>query len=259
MTETPVLATRAGSVLTLTLNRPQRLNAVSDQLYQALDSALRRGADDPSVRVIVLRGAGRAFCSGADLKAHAGAERTVEQRQAYAELAADVVRTVTTVGTPVVAMVHGYAVGAGAELAVSADFLVAAEDAVLAFPELTLGTYVGGGVTVALPRLIGLARARELLLTGRRFTGAEAATWGLAHRAVPAGQLETAVTQLTDQLAAAAPVPVGLMKAHLRGGPELDEALRAEVKALVHCMGTADWAEGVAAFADRRTPAFEGR
>jgi enoyl-CoA hydratase len=259
MSPPAVLVARQGPALTLTLNRPQRLNAVNEQMYRDLDAALRGGAGDPAVRVIVLRGAGRAFCSGADLKAHAGAGRTVEQRQAYAELAADVVRTVTTIGTPVVAMVHGYAIGAGAELAVSADFLVAAEDAVLAFPELSLGTYVGGAVTVQLPRLVGLARARDLLFTGRRFTGAEAAGWGLAYRAVPAAELDAAATQLAERLATAAPVPVGLMKAHLGSQPELDEALRAEVKALVHCMGTADWAEGVAAFAGRRTPVFEGR
>lgn len=260
MSGQPVLVARQGRALTLTLNRPDRLNAVSEQMYRDLDAALCQGAEDPQVRVIVLRGAGRAFCSGADLKAHAGTARTVAQRQAYAELAADVIRTVTTIGTPVVAAVHGYAIGAGAELAVSADFLVATEDAVLAFPELSLGTYVGGAVTVQLPRLVGLARARELLFTGRRVTGAEAAAWGLAHRAVPDGELEPAVGKLADRLSAAAPVPVGLVKGHLGGGhATIDEALRAEVKALVDCMGTADWAEGVAAFGQRRTPVFEGR
>jgi enoyl-CoA hydratase len=258
-TEPPVLAARGGPVLTLTLNRPARLNAVSEQMYRTLDAALREAADDPAVRVVVLRGAGRAFCSGADLKAHAGTERTVEQRRAYAELAASVVRTVTTIRAPVVAAVHGYAIGAGAELAVSADFLLVAKDAVLSFPELSLGTYVGGGVTVQLPRLVGLARARDLLLTGRRINGTEAAGWGLAHRAVPAGELDAATGELTGRLAAAAPVPVALMKAHLRQPAPLDAALRDEVTALVQCMGTADWAEGVAASADRRRPAFQGR
>jgi enoyl-CoA hydratase/carnithine racemase len=259
MTEPPVLADRRDHILTLTLNRPQRLNAVNEDLYRQLDILLCGGAEDPTVRVIVLRGAGRAFCAGADLKAHAGAGRTLAERQAYADLAADVIRTITTIGTPVVAAVHGYAIGAGAELAVSADFLIAADDAVLSFPELSLGTYVGGGVTVQLPRLVGLARARELLLLGRRLTGAEAADWHLAHRAVPPGELDEAVAHLADRLATAAPVPTGLMKTQLRDLHSLDEALRAEVAALVHCMGTTDWAEGVAAYADRRTPVFEGR
>lgn len=254
-----VRATRRGPALTLTLNRPQRLNAVSEQMYRTLDAALRDAAGDPTVRVVVLRGAGRAFCSGADLKAHAGTGRTVEQRRAYAELAASVIRTVTTVRTPVVAAVHGYAIGAGAELAISADFLLVADDAVLAFPELSLGTYVGGGVTVLLPRLVGLARARDLLFTGRRISGAEAAAWGIAYRAAPPDELEAATDDLVDRLAAAAPVPVGLMKAHLGRAAALDGALRDEVAALVECMGTADWAEGVAAFADRRRPAFQGR
>ena len=254
-----VLAARHRRVLTLTLHRPARLNAVSEAMYAELEVHLRRGAEDPGVRVIVLRGAGRAFCAGADLKAHAGTGRTVTQRRAYAQRAADVIRTVATIGTPVVAAAHGYAIGAGAELATSADFLVATDDAVLAFPELSLGTYVGGGVTARLPQLVGLARARDLLFTGRRFTGAEAAAWGLAHRAVPAGELDRAVCALTDRLAAAAPVPVGLMKAQLGAAQTLDGALHAEVTALVRCMGTADWAEGVAAFAQRRTPVFGGR
>jgi len=254
-----VLAARHGRTLTLTLNRPDRLNAVSEELYTQLAARLREGADDPEVRVVVLRGAGRAFCAGADLKAHAATERTPRQREAYARLAADVIRTIAAIGTPVVAAVHGYAIGAGAELAVAADFLVAAEDAVFSFPELHLGTYVGGGVTVRLPQLVGLARARELLFTGRRFTGAEAAAWGLAHRAVPAGELAAATVELTERLAAAAPVPTALMKAHLNHDAALAAALEAEVEALVRCMGTADWAEGVAAFAQRRPPAFGGR
>jgi enoyl-CoA hydratase len=259
MSGPPVLAERRGHVLTLTLHRPQRLNAVSEEMYEQLDGHLCRGAEDPTVRVMVLRGAGRAFCAGADLKAHAEAERSVAQRRAYAELAAEVIRTITTIGTPVVAAVHGYAIGAGAELAVSADFLVTADDAGFSFPELSLGTYVGGGVTARLPRLVGLARARELLFTGRRFTGADAATWGMAYRSVPPHDLDATTTGLTDTLAAAAPVPVGMMKGQLRDQWSLDEALRTEVAALVRCMGTADWAEGAAAFSERRTPAFEGR
>jgi enoyl-CoA hydratase len=133
------------------------------------------------------------------------------------------------------------------------------EDAVFAFPELTLGTYVGGGVTLRLPELVGLARARELLFTGRRFTGAEAAAWGLALRAVPGPELDSAVTALTDQLARTAPVPAGLLKAQLGRVRQLDEALHAEVDGLLRCMATADWAEGIAAHAQRRAPVFEGR
>jgi enoyl-CoA hydratase len=255
----PVIADQRGHTLTLTLHRPERLNAVSEDLYRLLDAHLRRGAEDPAIRVILLRGAGRAFCAGADLKAHAGAARTPDQRRDYAALAADVIRTVTTIPTPVLAVVHGYAIGAGAELAISADLLIVADDAILAFPELSLGTYVGGGVTAQLPRLVGLARARDLLYTGRKFTGADAAAWGLAHRAVPATDLDAAAAALADTIAATAPVPVALMKAHLREQAGLDDALPAEVAALVQCMGTADWAEGVAAHADRRTPVFEGR
>lgn len=257
-TPPPVLVGQTGATLTLTLHRPERLNAVSEPMYQELAGALRRAEADPSVRVVVLRGSGRAFCAGADLRAHAGRERTLDERRQYAELAAEVVSTVAGIGKPVVAVVHGYAFGAGAELAVSADFLLAAEDTVLAFPELSLGTYVGGGVTRRLPELVGLVRARELLFTGRRFSGAEAAQWGLAHRAAPAELLDAAVTELVDRLAAAAPVPAGLLKQQLGRPTELEQVLRDEVAALVRCMGTADWREGLAAFAGKRPPEFEG-
>lgn len=255
----PVLAERSGHTLTLTLHRPERLNAVTEGMYHALIAQLRGADADPGVRVVVLRGAGRAFSTGADLTAHAGAERTVDQRRDYAALGADAVRTAATIRMPVVAAVHGYAIGAGAELATGVDFLVAAEDAVLAFPELGLGTYPGGGVTARLPQLVGLARARELLFTGRRFTGAEAAQWGLAYRAVPADQLDAAVGTLADALAAAAPVPTAQLKRDLYAPRGVAEALAAEVEALVRCMGTADWREGLAAFAEKRPPRFEGR
>jgi enoyl-CoA hydratase len=254
----PVLVAREGPVYSLTLHRPERLNAVSEPMYAALLAALREADADPSVRVVTLRGAGRAFCVGADLKAHAGAERTPADRRAYAELAAEVVAAVVGCRKPVAALVHGYAFGAGAELATAADFLLTTTDAVLAFPELSLGTYVGGGVTARLPQLVGLARARELLFIGRRFTGAEAAAWGLAYRAVPAERLTEAAGALVDRLSAAAPVPAGLLKQHLNRPDEFARALGDEVEALATCMGTADWREGLAAFAEHRPPRFRG-
>lgn len=255
----PVINAQDGPVLTLTLHRPERLNAVSEPMYTALRQQLARAAEDPAIRVVVLRGAGRAFCAGADLKAHAGSDRSLAERRAYAELAADVVADLVGLPTPVLAVVHGYAFGAGAELATSADFLVTTPETVFAFPELTLGTYVGGGVTARLPQLVGLARARELLFTGRRFTGAEAAEWGLAHQAVPDPELPAAVAALTDQLAGAAPVPTGLLKQQLNQPSQFTTALRDEVAALTTCMGTADWREGLAAFGEKRPPRFEGR
>ncbi|NUS42941.1 MAG: enoyl-CoA hydratase/isomerase family protein [Mycobacteriaceae bacterium] len=254
-----VLAERDGDVVRLVLNRPERLNAVNEQLYRELLSELRTADEDSGIRAVVVAGAGRAFCVGADQKAHAAGNRTAAERVEYVELAWRVCEQIQRMGTPVVAQVQGYALGAGAEMAVSADFLVMAEDAQIGFPEVSIGTYVGGGVTKRLPRLIGLRRATDLLVLGERITGTRCAEWGLAHAAVSAAELAAAAAALAHDLAAKAPLPLARMKAALCADGALDAVFRAEAQDLLDVMATADWAEGVAAFAERRDPQFHGR
>jgi enoyl-CoA hydratase len=254
-----VLAERDGSVLRLTLNRPERLNAVSEALYAALLDYAAMAEDDRGIRCVLLTGAGRAFCAGADLKAHGTRERTGDELRAYVGLGQRVCARIQHLTVPVVAAVRGYALGAGAELAVSADFLVIADDAQMGFPEVSLGTFVGGGVTHRLPRLVGLRRATELLMLAQRFTGRQALEWGLAHAAPPDARLERTAGALAAQLAANAPLSVARLKRRLADTTSLGEAFHAEADDLLAVMGTADWAEGVAAFAARRTPVFQGR
>ncbi|MBB5912797.1 enoyl-CoA hydratase [Nocardia transvalensis] len=254
-----VLVTRRGRTAVLTLNRPDRLNAVSEQLYRDLIAALEAADDDPETRCVILTGAGRAFCVGADLKAHATGTHTPADRERYAQLGQQACRRIQTMSTPVVAAVNGYALGAGAELAVSADFLVIAAEARMGFPEVSIGTFVGGGITHRLPRLVGLRRATDLLILGERFTGAQAYEWGLAHSAVATGSLPDAAAALADSLAAKAPLALARMKAALRRDDSLEAALDSEPRDLLALMATEDWAEGVAAFADRRDPIFRGR
>ncbi|HWN33716.1 MAG TPA: enoyl-CoA hydratase/isomerase family protein [Pseudonocardia sp.] len=260
---TTVLVDRGGAVCRLTLNRPDRLNAVNEDLYRELLTALRAADGDPEVRAVLLAGAGRAFCVGADLKAHGaalgGGGRDRDQLAEYVELAWRVCAQIQIMGTPVVAAVQGYALGAGAEIATSADFLVMADDAQIGFPEVSIGTYVGGGVTRRLPRLVGLRRATDLLILGERCTGSRAAEWGLAHSAVPSADLAEAAGALADTLAGKAPISLARMKAALRSEEPLSAVLRSEATDLLAVMGTQDWAEGVAAFAQRRDPVFQGR
>lgn len=259
MSEPPVLAARDGAVLRLTLNRPDRLNAVNEALYRGLLDHLGEADADPAVRCVLLTGAGRAFCVGADLKEHAEGTRGAADRDAYVSLGQRAAAAVQRLGVPVVAAVHGYAVGAGAELAVSADLLLMADDARMRFPEVRLGTFVGGGVTHRLPALVGLRKATELLLLGDWFSGEEAVAFGLAHDAPPSAALDDTARRIADTLAGAAPLSVAAMKRHLAGAGQLDEALAAEAETLRGLMDTADWREGIAAFTDRRTPDFQGR
>lgn len=254
-----VIAEPRGPVLRVTLNRPERLNAVSEELYTALLEQLAAAEADPGIRCVLLTGAGRAFCVGADLKAHGEGTRSEADRERYVDLGQRVCARIQQMGTPVVAAVRGYALGAGAEMAVSADFLVIASDAQMGFPEVSIGTFVGGGVTHRLPRLVGLRKATELLILGERFTGARAAEWGLAYAAADPDRLDQAAGDLAAALVAKAPISLARMKRALLGAESLDAALRREAADLLAVMRTEDWAEGVRAFADHRTPVFNGR
>jgi enoyl-CoA hydratase/carnithine racemase len=236
------------------LDRPERLNAVSDELYADLEPALQAVADADDARVLLLSGAGRAFCAGADLKAHATRDRTPAERRAYVWAGQRVGRLLQTMQVPVVTAVHGHAIGAGAEMALSGDVIVCAEDLRIAFPEVGLGTFVGGGLTQRLPLLVGPARARELLLLDRRLTGAEAVEWGLATEAVEAEHVLDRAWALARYLAEQPAISVRFAKQALSraGSLSLDEALVLEAEALLACMGTDDWSSGVEAFDARR-------
>ena len=258
-----------GPVATLRLHRPERMNAVIEAMYREIRSVLDLTAADADNRVLVITGsvlerdgtAKQAFCAGADLKEHASGSRTMEQRRVYIELAHDTTRRIAEHPRPVVAAVNGPARGAGAELAVCCDLVVMAEEATLAFPETGLGTFVGGGVTWHLPRLVGLARARELVYTGRVLTGPEAVALGLAIAAVPVARLAAEVHQLALGLASRAPLSLRLAKRELAAsaGRPLEEALAAETRAILQCMDSEDWHEGVQAFAEKRAPRYTGR
>jgi enoyl-CoA hydratase len=255
VTSSFVRTTVDGGVRHVQLDRPDRLNAVSDELYADLEPALEAVASDDGARVLLLSGAGRAFCAGADLKAHAHRERTASERRAYVWAGQRVCRLLQTMPVPVVAAVQGHAIGAGAEMALSCDVVLAAEDLQLAFPEVGLGTFVGGGVSQRLPMLAGHLRARQLLLLGRRLSGVEAVEWGLATESVPPDRLAARAREVAGQLAELPAISVRLMKQVLgrAGHLSLDEALVLEAEGLLACMRTGDWSAGVQAFGSSGT------
>lgn len=259
--DSPLLSHREGPVRILTLNRPDRLNAVSLPLYRALAEAVDGAADEPDLRAIVITGAGRAFCVGADLKAHGDEEPGPEERRRYVLAAQEANRALQEGPLPVVAAVNGHAVGAGLELALSADFMVVARDAKLRLPEVALGTFFGGGVSYTLPARVGALRARELLLLARFLSGEEAVARGLATEAADAADVLSRALELARELAAMAPVSLRRARQLLREAPgrPAAEVRELEAEALLECMETEDWREGIRAFSEKRPPRFEGR
>ncbi|MFV2068076.1 MAG: enoyl-CoA hydratase/isomerase family protein [Pirellulales bacterium] len=259
-TDTLVLASREGPVVILTLNRPDRMNAVSLDLYRALDRQLSENAEDPDVRAVIITGSGRAFCVGADLDAHARGTGGEEARRVYVEAAQAANRRIQTLPKIVVAAANGHAIGAGFELLMACDLTVVAEDAKYRFPEVGLGTFMGGGVTRGLLQKVGRTRANELLLLCPMLTGREAYEFGLANRVVPASDVLATATALAREVAGKAPSSVARTKATLNevGHLGLDDVLDLETEALLACMDTDDWAEGIAAFHEKREPEFRG-
>lgn len=210
------------------LNRPERLNAVVPSLTAGLATALARAAEEDA-RAIVLAGRGRAFCAGHDLKEPDPIETPVQTR-ARLEGIQDITRLIRRFPGPVVAAVHGYALGAGCEWALACDVVVAAEDAQFGFPEVSVGLSVTGGVSKLLPALVGWAKAKELLLLGDRVDGAEAARIGLVARAVPAGEHESTALELARRMAERPPLAISLAKQVLDHGLDatVEEAMARE-------------------------------
>ena len=256
-------------VLTLKLNRPERMNAVNEEMYSEIADLLQKHREDNGVRVVILTGSVRvkdglekqAFCAGADLKKHSEGARTHAQKRKYIEQAHEATRMLYQYPKPVIAAVNGPARGAGAELAFSCDFLIMSDEASIAFPEIGLGTFVGGGVTRHLPRIVGLMKAKELIYTGRVLDGATAVELGIALYSYPMAEFMDRIMELAAGIASKAPIPMAMAKKHLQRSSQLDieSVLQLETDAILSCMDTEDWQEGVNAFAEKRNPVYRGR
>jgi 2-(1,2-epoxy-1,2-dihydrophenyl)acetyl-CoA isomerase len=248
-----------GSVATLTLDRPASLNALTVPVKIALRDALESIAADRAIRVVILTGAGRAFCAGQDLAEREqpdAAPLEVEVRERYNPI----IRALRSMGQPVIAAVNGAAAGAGASLALACDLRIAAEEArfILAFGRI--GLVPDSGATWFLPRIVGAAKAAELALLNDPVDAAGALRLGLVSRVVPGDQLLPEVRVLADRLAEGAPQALALTKRALERSLtlSLDEALEAEADAQGIAGASADHAEGLAAFREKRPPRFTG-
>ncbi len=255
---TTVEIERDGVLATLRLNRPERRNAVNRALIEDVMAALDALEADPAVRAIVLTGAGRAFCAGADLAERA----TLDERAvvAHRKRVVALFDRVARCEVPLVAAVNGPAYGGGAELALLCDVVVASEAAVFRFPEVALGIIPGGGGCYTLVRAVGKYRAKELVLTARAVPAAEALALGLASRVVPPERLLAEARALAAAIAANAPIAVRQAKRALDFAADHDFAssLAFEAEAYHACIHTADRQEALRAFAEKRPPRFIG-
>ena len=248
----------------LTLNRPDALNALSEDMLRDLDRLLAEAEHDPAVRAVLLTGAGQAFCAGGDLKSYVEIQNDPVAFPALMELAHGVFRRMRHLSKPVVCLVNGVAAAGGLELMLSADFSYAARSARIGDGHLRFGQMGGGGTLSLLPRIIGPARARELVLSARLLPAPEALEWGLVSRVVDDAELLPAGLAFARETAALSPLAVANAKHTLTTGWEqglgVDAALDLErERAAFYCLTSEDAREGLAAFAEKRRPRYTGR
>ena len=261
--EGSVTACRDGAVLRVTLDRRSRRNSLTHLMIGALVDALTDAAADDSLRAIHIRSAGDDFCAGSDWVVANDRQRprTGDLVRRIPHAAHRVIELVASVQLPVVCSVQGWAVGFGCNLALAADFTIASTDAVFWEPFLDRGFSPDSGSTWLLPRLVGLARARRMLLLGEKVSATDAADWGLIHQAVSRPELDDAAEKLLDRLASGPTVAIGLAKQALAFGQHatLSQSMTQELFNLELSCRTTDFKEGLKAFQQRRAPKFYGR
>jgi 2-(1,2-epoxy-1,2-dihydrophenyl)acetyl-CoA isomerase len=248
---------RDGAVLTITLNRPEVLNALNASVHAGLASALKEARGD-DVRAVVLTGAGRGFCVGQDLTEFREAPGDIRER--LESTYHPNIRAIRALEKPVIAAVNGAAAGAGLSLACVCDLRIAADDAMFIPAFINIGLIPDSGGTYFVTRLIGPARAFEWFVSGRRLAAAEAHAWGLVSEVVEPGALSARAAELAAKLAAAPTLAVGMTKRLVddASGATLDEQLAREAKSQSAATKTEDFREGVAAFLEKREPKFRG-
>lgn len=260
MSATPLLSADHGAVRLLTINRPDKLNALDTATLDALDAAFAAAADDDSVRVVVLTGSGpKAFVAGADI-AQMNTLTPVQGRD-FSLKGQRLMRRIEKMPKPVIAMINGFALGGGLELAMACHLRIAADAAKVGQPEINLGLIPGFGGSQRLLRLAGRAATLELCLTGTPVDAARALQLGIVNRVVPAAELEAETMKLAQQLANAAPLALrGILDCIAVGGEcGIEEGLEYESAQFGLMFATEDMREGTLAFLERRKPAFSGK
>ena len=251
-------------------NRPEVLNAFDAEEARRLVEVLREASGDKTVKAIIISGVGESFCAGDDLKVALEEYPLIKSGEIHpildiiediTESLQEIPRIIRRTPKVVIAAVRGYAVGGGFEIAIDSDLIVAAENAIFGFPETNAGMTITGGVTKLLPMIVGLNKARELMLTGEFINAAEAHRIGLVNRLVPNGEEEKAAEQLARVVMSRAPLAVAAHKRMVQQSVDADfePALDLEKQTIATMIYTQDYGEAVHAFAEKRKPKFQGR
>ncbi len=254
-----IILEKQKSVATLRLNRPDALNALSPALLEEFLAATRLVAEDQEMKALVIRGEGRAFCDGADLLYLESMLDDLSQLPDYGRLLNQCFCQLEALPIPTLALVQGFALAGGLELMMACDMAIVAEDARIGDQHANFGLMPGGGSTQRLPRRVGLQRAMDLLTTGRWISGAEAAEWGLALRAVPVAELEGELEAILESLRDKSRAGLSLIKSVTQQGQSLPlaDGIALEGMAFVQLFATSDHPrEGIAAFKEKRQPSF---
>jgi enoyl-CoA hydratase len=254
-----LLTDREGAIVVLTLNRPDKLNALNAELLGELDVSLAALSADASIACAIVTGAGeKAFAAGADIAAML--EMTTEEARHFSELGQRICSRVERAPFPVIGAVNGFALGGGCEIALACDFLYASDKAKLGQPEVNLGITPGFGGTQRLARRVGVARARELCYTGDTIGAEDALRLGLVNAVVPHAELMTRVKEVAAKIASKGPIAVAQCKRAIFSGEgvPLDTANALEQQAFAMLFGTKDRREGMAAFVEKRKATFTG-
>lgn len=250
---------KRGAVAVLTINRPDKLNALNMQVHREGVAALDELKRDDEARVLVITGSGeKSFIAGADISEFTR-QTPVTQRDLFNEKT--LFNSLDTFPKPVIAMVNGFCLGGGNELALACDLRICSENAKFSQPEINLGIIPGGGGTQRLTNLIGEGRAMEMILTGDMIDAQTALNFGLVNHVYPAAELEAKTMELANKIAEKAPIALQLIKEAVKfaSRSNLDEGLRREVDLFAICFSTEDKQEGVSAFLEKRKPVFKGR
>lgn len=259
-----VITRRRDSLFDIILNRPDKRNAINIEMFRAFEAAVTEANRTPGLRAVIIRGEGESFSAGIDVSALLGLAQTFgphwqQRMRSITDEFQAVLNRLERLELPTIVLLHGHCLGLAFELALACDIRLAAEGTILGLPETRLGIIPDVGGTTRLTRIVGPARAKELIFTGRRFDVATAERWGIVNYVVEREMLDAKATGLAEEIAQAAPLAVGMAKRVIDGLADIDRGLMLEGWAQSQLFASEDFMEGAQAFMTRRPPEFKGR